>query len=156
MNIITYIKIGIAALSATVIFGFLFYIDHIKTTLLKTEEMLSISKENEVKLTEAIQIQKEVLKKKEEEHNTIIALSSNIKKLANNQAKEIKDLNDKLNVKANGTSRDLGNIARAKPNIIQKIVNDGTMNVNRCFEILTGAELKEGEKNNECKDLIKH
>ena len=49
---------------------------------------------------------------------------------------------------------DLGLLAKAKPKLVENIINSATADANRCFEILTGSPLKAGEKNNECPWLM--
>jgi Na+-transporting NADH:ubiquinone oxidoreductase subunit NqrC len=42
---------------------------------------------------------------------------------------------------------EIGALAEAKPVLIERIINNATSQANRCFELLTGAELNEREKN---------
>jgi len=44
---------------------------------------------------------------------------------------------------------DLGVLGNAKPKLVGRVVNNATDKVNRCFEILSGAELTEEEQNAE-------
>ena len=46
-------------------------------------------------------------------------------------------------------SRDMGKLAISKPSPIKKIVNRGTVDIMRCFEIVSGKLLTEKEKNAE-------
>jgi hypothetical protein len=58
---------------------------------------------------------------------------------------EIRRQNDRL---ANRLSEiDLGLLASERPDSIERAVNRGTVNAGRCFEILSGAPLTEGEQN---------
>lgn len=155
MSALTYIKLGLAGAACTIIVGFIWYTNHLESKLDQAKQDLVVSQHNEDVLKEALETQGEMLKTKELEHVTVIKLSSDLRSTAKAQAHEVKGLNNKLNVKANGQSRDLGELARAKPQIVQGIVNRATDDVNRCFEILTGSPVKEGEVNNECKDLVK-
>jgi len=50
-------------------------------------------------------------------------------------------LEDKL------SEHELGDLAQKKPKLIEKIVDKGTKDVLRCYEILSGSELTEEEKN---------
>lgn len=154
MSASTYIKLALAGGVFTITVGFAWYTNRLESKLDQVRQDLIVSQHNEVVLKEALETQGEMLKTKELEHVTVIKLSSDLRSIAKAQAHEVKELNDKLNVKANGQSRDLGEIARAKPQIVQGIINRATDDVNRCFEILTGSPVKEGEVNNECKDLI--
>ena len=155
MSASTYIKLALAAGVFTITVGFAWYTNRLKSKLDQAQQDLIVSQHNEVTLKEVIETQGETLKTKELEHVTVIKLSSDLGSIAKAQAQEVKGLDGKLNVKANGQSRDLGELARAKPQIVQGIINRATDDVNRCFEILTGSPVKEGEVNNECKDLVK-
>lgn len=154
MSASTYIKLVLAGGVFTITVGFAWYTNRLESKLDQAQQDLIVSQHNEVTLKEALETQGETLKTKELEHVAVIKLSSDIMSIAKAQAHEVKGLNDKLNIKANGQSRDLGELARAKPQVVQGIINRATDDVNRCFEILTGASVKEGEVNNECKDLI--
>lgn len=151
----TYIKLTLVVGACSIIVGFVWYTNRLESKLDQAKQDLIVSQHNEVVLNEALETQGETLKTKELEHVTVVNLSSDLRDIAKAQAQEIKELNNKLNVNASGQSRDLGELARAKPQVVQGIVNRATDNVNRCFEILTGATVKEGEVNNECKDLVK-
>lgn len=154
MSVSTYIKLALAGGVFTITAGFVWYTNRLESKLDQAQQDLIVSQHNEVTLKEALETQGETLKTKELEHVTVVKLSSDLRSIAKAQAHEVKGLDDKLNVKANGQSRDLGDIARAKPQIVQGIINRATDDVNRCFEILTGSPVKEGEVNNECKDLV--
>jgi ABC-type anion transport system duplicated permease subunit len=155
MSPLTYVKLALVAGACTIIVGFIWHMSRLESKLEQAQQDLVILERNEVELKEALATQSETLKTKELEYVTIVKLSSDLRSIASTQAREVKELNDKLNVKANGQSRDLGELARAKPAMVQGIVNRATDDVNRCFEVLTGATVKEGEVNNECKDLVK-
>jgi len=53
----------------------------------------------------------------------------------------VENLEEKL------SEHDLGALAQAKPKLIEKIVDKGTKDVLRCYEILTGSPLTEEEIN---------
>lgn len=58
--------------------------------------------------------------------------------------------------------RDFGKLAEEKPELVEKLINRGTKNALRCFELASGAPLTEEEKkaenpreaNRECPSLI--
>ena len=56
------------------------------------------------------------------------------------------DLDD-LDKRFNKKNRDIGKLAIQKPKPIERIINKGSVNANRCIEIASGAELTENEKN---------
>ena len=50
-------------------------------------------------------------------------------------------------VSKNLGTRDIGKLAANKPELIEKIINNATKNVMRCFEVAAGAPLTEAEIN---------
>ena len=56
------------------------------------------------------------------------------------------DLNN-LDKRFNKKNRDFGKLAIEKTKAIQRIMNKGSVNAQRCIEIASGAELTEDEKN---------
>ena len=150
----SYIKTVIAVVGVAGIIGVAYHVNSLNTDLAKVKQDLVVSKENETKLMNALKTQAEVLRNKELEYASIVQLSSGLRSIAQKQSQEIKKLSNKLNTKSNGSSRDLGVIARFKPALIQKIVNNATKDANRCFEIVSGSPVLTNEVNNECKDLV--
>lgn len=130
-----------------VLAGGVFYVSNMKAAL-------AISEENTRKLKESVTAQQAVIDNQLKEITLIQSINKELALQNANLQKDIDTMNEKFNVSANGTSRDFGDITRAKPALINKIIDRATDNVNRCFEIATGAELNEGEKNNECQELI--
>lgn len=62
--------------------------------------------------------------------------------------KQIEETENKFNkVSRLLGQRDIGKLAAARPEAIERIVNKGSINVVRCFEIASGKELTEEEKN---------
>jgi hypothetical protein len=55
--------------------------------------------------------------------------------------KRVDALSEKL------SEHELGDLAQAKPKLIEKIVDKGTKDVLRCYEILSGSALTEDELN---------
>lgn len=68
-----------------------------------------------------------------------------------------KDLNS-LEAKFHKLDRDFGKLALSKPAAIERVINKGTINTLRCFELLSGQPLTEEEKNGKinpaCTDLV--
>ena len=50
------------------------------------------------------------------------------------------------------SEHNIGFLAEKKPMLIENIVNNATKNANRCFELLSGSELTETEKNAKTKN----
>ena len=66
------------------------------------------------------------------------------KELENKNAKlkaSEKSLSDKLG------RHDIGVLAETKPTLVEKVLNNASVNANRCIEIVSGAELTEKELN---------
>ena len=60
-----------------------------------------------------------------------------------NNFKDLENLDKRFNKK----NRDVGKLAIAKPDAIQRITNKGSANATRCIEIASGSPLTEEEKN---------
>tara|TARA_Y100000389_G_scaffold201976_1_gene246039 strand:+ start:1144 stop:1626 length:483 start_codon:yes stop_codon:yes gene_type:complete len=109
----------------------------------ETQKTIAILTENNAKLEVAIQSSEDALeslqsniKAMQEENNRINEEYSNIRKQNNLLASKLERL-------------DLGAAAVVNPEGIGRAVNLGTINAGRCFEILSGAELTEVERNAE-------
>jgi adenylosuccinate synthase len=87
-------------------------------------------------------------------------ISAELSKVFVSSRKEVDELREKFDKINNVTQqqRDIGKLAVAKSARIQKIINNGTGNILRCFELVSGAEhtagelaaTKKSESNNEC------
>lgn len=121
--------------------------------LMNLKADLAVAEANTKTLKDSMILQGQVIAKQEQEVMQIQALNADLAKRNADLDKQVKDLDKKFNVSANGNSRDFGAISRAKPDVVNKLIDKATVNVNRCFELATGAKLKEGESNAECKDL---
>lgn len=138
----------IAILVAVILFaGGSYYVMNLKANL-------AIAEENTKKLETAVKDQQQVIANKTIEIEQIQIINSDLSEKLIAAQEEVKKLNEKFTVSANGQSRDFGAITRVKPVLINKIINKATVKVNRCFELASGSEPKEGETNNECQDLI--
>jgi hypothetical protein len=142
-TIVKYIVIGLLAVAA------LIGANH----LMNLKADLAVAQQNTERLKESAILQGQVIAKQEREIMQKESLTEDLQKRNAELDKQVKELDRKFNVKANGNSRDFGSIAAAKPEMVNKLVDKASANVNRCFEIATGAKLKEGESNAECKDL---
>lgn len=134
------LKIIIAVISVAVLVAGYFYIQNLRTEL-------KISQMNEEKLQNAISQQSELLKQKTEEIISIQEINKELSETINLQTQEVQALKDKFTVTKTGKKRDLGYLARAKTDRIQRLVNEGTAKVLNCFEKIT--------KKKEVKDACK-
>ena len=110
----------------------------------------AILKANQVKLEEAVSSQKELIAKQQEDFKEILAANQKMNELVGVLKKDLEDLDKRFNKK----NRDVGKLAIAKPDAIQRITNKGSANATRCIEIASGSPLTEEEKNATLKSEI--
>jgi len=132
------ILIGITLLGAT---GGVAYVYKLKADN-------AILKENQIKLEEAVNEQQQVIAQQKQDFESILQANKELNKLNATLNEEVKRLDDKFNkTNASGKKRDIGDLANAKPGLIEKIINRATENANRCVEIAMGSPLTEKELN---------
>jgi len=96
--------------------------------------------ENNAKLETATQLQEETIKKMEADY----AAASEELNRVNEEFAVIRRQN---NVLADKLERhDLGQLGNSKPGLVERVINGATDKVGRCFELLSGAELTDKEK----------
>ena len=143
MTIFSDIKFLIFGICIVLIGICIFYIFYLRKNI-------EIYKENQIKLELSIQEQNKVLELKNSEIAQIKEAYAALNYLNNEQTEQIEKLKNKFHFKPNKKNRDFGEISRAKPGLVNKIINKSTESVNRCFELLTDSKLKEGEKIEDC------
>ena len=107
---------------------------------------------NNAKLETAVAMSEETVKTLQAD---IKAANEQMQKV-NQQFAAIKAQNQVLGDKL--AKHDLGVLGASKPGLVEKLINRGTVNAGRCFELLAGADLTDKEKeakdgksfNNEC------
>jgi hypothetical protein len=109
---------------------------------------LAVSEANNMKLHQSVADQKAVIEQVQADFKKQQEISKKLQETNLTLAKELKDTEEKFNkVNASGKKRDVGALALKKAKIMEKVINKGTANANRCFEIATGSPLTEKEKN---------
>ena len=109
---------------------------------------LAISEANNMILEQSVCDQKAVIEQVQADFKKQQEISKALRETNLTLAKELKDTEEKFNkVNASGKKRDVGALALKKAKIMEKVINKGTANANRCFEIATGSPLTEKEKN---------
>ena len=109
---------------------------------------LAVSEANNMKLEQSISEQKAVIEQVQADFKQQQEISKKLQETNLTLAKELADTEEKFNkVNASGKKRDVGALALKKAKIMEKVINKGTANANRCFEIATGSPLTEKEKN---------
>ena len=107
----------------------------------KLQKDNAILKENQLKLENAVEDQKQVIEQQAEDfrkiRNTLNKLEEVNKKLEQDKA----DLSKRLG------KHDIGNLAENKPKLVEKIINGASKSATRCVEIASGSPLTEEELN---------
>ena len=109
----------------------------------KLQKDNAILKENAIKLESAVEDQKKLIENQQKDFKEILDANKKMNELVNVLKKDLEDLDKRFNKK----NRDVGKLAIAKTNMIEKITNNASKNANRCIEIASGAELTEKEIN---------
>lgn len=99
--------------------------------------------ENNAKLETAVEINEQTIDSLQESY----AQSQEQLRAVNDEFRQIRRQNNVLAEKLE--RHDLGVLGNAKPGLVENVVNRATDKVNRCFEIISGAELTEEELNAE-------
>ncbi len=132
---------AIAALAMVlVIAGGLYYVTGLRANL-------AVAEENERKLTQAIADQQAVLEQMQADVEAQQNINRELGEAVKRQQQDISELTDRFNVNARGEKRDFGAIAAAKPKVVERLVNRGSVNALRCVELASGAPLTEKEQN---------
>tara|TARA_B100000214_G_C23555528_1_gene440422 strand:- start:38 stop:508 length:471 start_codon:yes stop_codon:yes gene_type:complete len=130
------LKIAMVAILITGIAGAGMYV-------MKLRSDNAILKANQIKLESAVAEQQEVIASQKKDFEEILAANQKMNELVNALKKDLDDLDKRFNK----GKRDVGKLAIEKTKLIEKIINKGSVNAQRCIEIASGAELTEKEKN---------
>tara|TARA_R110000823_G_scaffold13866_8_gene45669 strand:+ start:151 stop:648 length:498 start_codon:yes stop_codon:yes gene_type:complete len=108
---------------------------------------IAVSEENAKKMQAAVDMQQQVIEQIRADQAQIQQLNAELASTVKEQRQDMQALSDRFTTSADGTKRDIGELAVAKPSSIERAINKGTVNALRCVEIATGATLTESEKN---------
>ncbi len=103
----------------------------------------AILKANQMKLEEAVSSQKELIANQKKDFQEILDANNKMNELVNVLKKDLDDLDKRFNKK----NRDVGKLAIAKTESIERITNGASALAMRCVEIASGSPLTEEEKN---------
>ena len=117
----------------------------------------AILKANQVQLETAITEQNKVLEQQKKDFEAIMESNKKLNVLIQTFKKDLNELDKRFNKK----KRDVGKLAIAKTKAIERIINKGANNAQRCVELASGAEhteeelkaTKRSEINPECPSL---
>lgn len=105
-----------------------------------TQARMATLHENNAKLETAVQISEQAVSSLQADY---ARASEELNKL-NDEFQEIRAQNNVLSNKL--AKHDLAVLGESKPGLMERLVNRGSKNAGRCFEILSGAELTDEEK----------
>ena len=108
---------------------------------------LAVSQANNEKLQDGIQEQKELLKQMVEDIAAIQQINRDLSGVVERHRNEVDALTKKFSQDAKGQPRDFGQLAKEKPELVERLINRGTKNAMRCLEIASGAPRTEQETN---------
>ena len=117
----------------------------------------AVLKANQLELERSIESQQELLQQQKQDFEEILESNKQLNVLINSLKKDLEDLDKRFNK----GGRDVGKIGVEKPELLEKIINNGANNAARCIELASGAphteeELKATKKseiNPECPGL---
>lgn len=106
-----------------------------------TQDRIAILQENNAILQTSLELSEKTV---EDLKSSIKQANQQIEQV-NKEFAEIRSQNNELAEKLE--KHNLGVLANRKPGLVERIVNNATEEASRCFEIISGAELTEQEKN---------
>lgn len=106
-----------------------------------SQARMAILQENNAKLNTAVQISEQAIASLQAD----IQRANEQLKVVNQEFAAIRAQNNVLSDKL--AKHDLAVLGSGKPGLVERLVNRGSKNAGRCFEILSGAPLTEEEKN---------
>ncbi len=113
-----------------------------------TQKKMAILHENNAKLETATKVQEETIKQIESDLDMVNSIAASTTKELVEARQQVETIRGKFNKQSKLLgSRDLGKMAISKAKPIKKIINKGTVNSLRCFEIMSGQPLTEEEQN---------
>ena len=103
----------------------------------------AILKANQIKLESAVAAQQELITSQKKDFEEILNANKKMNELVSVLKKDLDDLDKRFNKK----NRDVGKLAIAKTESIERITNGASALAMRCVEIASGSPLTEEEKN---------
>ena len=109
----------------------------------KLQKDNAILKTNQIKLESAVSEQKQLIENQKKDFEDILDANKQMNQLVSVLKKDLEDLDKRFNKK----NRDVGKLAIAKTESIERITNGASALATRCIEIASGSQLTEKEKN---------
>ena len=130
------IRLFLIGIVATAIAGGGFYV-------VKLQKDNAILKANAIKLESAVAEQQTLIENQKKDFEEILDANKKMNELVSVLKKDLEDLDKRFNKK----NRDVGKLAIAKTEAIERITNGASALATRCIEIASGSPLTEAEKN---------
>jgi len=117
----------------------------------------AILKTNQIKLEQSVESQTKLLKQQKKDFDAILESNKKLNELIQTFKKDLDDLDKRFTKK----NRDVGKLAIDRTKAVERIINKGAENAQRCIELASGAEhtekeltaTKKSEINPECPSL---
>lgn len=112
------------------------------------QKNLAISEANNAKLEQSVESQKAVITQMKADFEAQAKINKKLTELNETLKKEYTALDQRFNkINGQGEVRDIGKLAEERTKAVERIINEGTVNAQRCVEIAMGSPLTEKEKN---------
>ena len=117
----------------------------------------AVLKSNQLKLEQSIESQTKLLEQQKADFEAILESNKKLNELIQTFKKDLEDLDKRFTKK----NRDVGKLAIDRTEAVERIINKGAKNAQRCIELASGAEhteeelkaTKKSEINPECPSL---
>lgn len=112
------------------------------------QKNLAISEANNAKLEQSVESQKAVITQMKADFEAQAKINKKLTELNETLKKEYAALDQRFNkINGKGEVRDIGKLAEERTKAVERIINKGTVNAQRCVEIAMGSPLTEKEIN---------
>ena len=101
----------------------------------------AILKSNQLKLEQSIESQTKLLEQQKKDFDAILESNKKLNELIQTFKKDLDDLDKRFTKK----NRDVGKLAIDRTKAVEKVINKGAKNAQRCIELASGAEHTEAE-----------
>ena len=112
------------------------------------QKNIAISEANNAKLEQSVESQKAVITQMKADFEAQAKINKKLTELNETLKKEYAALDQRFNkINGQGEVRDIGKLAEERTKAVERIINKGTVNAQRCVEIAMGSPLTEKEIN---------
>ena len=101
----------------------------------------AVLKSNQLKLEQSIESQTKLLEQQKKDFDAILESNKKLNELIQTFKKDLDDLDKRFTKK----NRDVGKLAIDRTKAVEKVINKGAKNAQRCIELASGAEHTEKE-----------